>query len=472
MTGRPQRLVAVVGTATEVGKTWVTARLAGQLAAAGYRVSARKPAQSFGPADDPARSDAAVLGRATGEPAEAVCPPGRWYGVAMAPPMAARALGRPGFTVADLVTEVAGSWPAGAEQAVEVGLVETAGGVRSPQADDGDAVDLLRLLSPDVVVLVADAGLGTINAVRLCVAALAGVASTDGSGATAQLVIALNRFDPDADLHWENREWLLDHDGLATLAVPGTEERLCRAVLFGAAGRRPDGSTVSAGTVAAPPAAPRGERQEAMQVAQVDDGDQEGGSQKWPEAVTPSERPAPGDVIRGSGARAEAEPLVGTGESTPLEEDEPEGVVPASPLWAMKFRRHVQWHLLPSRERHQRIRDRVGDGDDAVYVIDDGAHHVIVGRRVGAKAQECEYCLVGRQPRQRYDDLRDGALPPAAAFDGATEIALCGVAAEEGILSSNVFDVARYGDAAAVPARYRPGAPFISFDKALVITAD
>ena len=52
--------------------------------------------------------------------------------------------------------------------------METAGGVRSPQADDGDAVDLVRLLAPDLVVLVADAGLGTINAVRLCVDALAG----------------------------------------------------------------------------------------------------------------------------------------------------------------------------------------------------------------------------------------------------------------------------------------------------------
>ena len=57
--------------------------------------------------------------------------------------------------------------------------METAGGVRSPLAgDDGDAVALAGSLMPDVVVLVADAGLGTINAVRLTVAALDPVLET------------------------------------------------------------------------------------------------------------------------------------------------------------------------------------------------------------------------------------------------------------------------------------------------------
>ena len=222
MAPRPARLVAVVGTGTEVGKTWVTARLARALADAGHAVAARKPAQSFDPGDDPATTDAAVLGRATGEPAEAVCPPGRWYPAAMAPPMAAQALGRPGFTVADLAAEVARSWPG--DVAGAVGLVETAGGVRSPQADDGDAVDLLRLLSPDAVVLVADAGLGVINAVRLCAGAL-------GEVRGVRLVVVLNRFDPADPVHRTSRAWLADHHGLATMAVPGTEDALCRAVL-------------------------------------------------------------------------------------------------------------------------------------------------------------------------------------------------------------------------------------------------
>ncbi len=54
-----------------------------------------------------------------------------------------------------------------------MGLVETAGGVRSPLAADGDCLDYCAALDPDVVVLVADAGLGTINAVRLTLDALA-----------------------------------------------------------------------------------------------------------------------------------------------------------------------------------------------------------------------------------------------------------------------------------------------------------
>ena len=121
-------------------------------------------------------------------------PAHRWYEVAMAPPMAAEVLGRPAFTIADLVAEL--EWPA-----VDVGLVESAGGPRSPLADDGDTVDLAAALEPDLVVLVADAGLGTINAVQLCAAVLAPV---------APVCTILNRYDEADDLHRRNREWLVE----------------------------------------------------------------------------------------------------------------------------------------------------------------------------------------------------------------------------------------------------------------------
>ncbi|MBV8160920.1 MAG: dethiobiotin synthase, partial [Acidimicrobiia bacterium] len=162
---RPERLVFVAGTGTEVGKTWVAARLAEQLRARGRHVAARKPAQSFAAAEW-GQTDADVLAGATGEKVEDVCPRHRWYEVAMAPPMAADTLGRPAINVGDLAAEVA--FPAG----IDVGLVETAGGVRSPLAHDGDTVDLAALLEPDAVILVADPGLGTINAVLLSFAAL------------------------------------------------------------------------------------------------------------------------------------------------------------------------------------------------------------------------------------------------------------------------------------------------------------
>jgi dethiobiotin synthetase len=208
---RPERLVLVTGTGTEVGKTWVSARLAEVLRARGLRVAARKPAQSFEPGTGP--TDAEVLADATGEEVNVVCPRHRWYEVPMAPPMAADALQRPTITIADLAAET--TFP----PAIDVGLVEGAGGVRSPLAHDGDATDLAARLRPDAVVLVADAGLGTINAVLLSLAALE----------PAPVHVMLNRFDADEPLHQANRRWLgeqfgldvvVDMDALAARLVP------------------------------------------------------------------------------------------------------------------------------------------------------------------------------------------------------------------------------------------------------------
>ncbi len=197
----------------------MTAHLVRNLRAGGLRVAARKPAQSFAPGDDPQRRDAAVLGAASGERPESVCPPHRWYEVPMAPPMAAEALGRPAFGIADLVEELALSWPA---EPLDIGLVETAGGVRSPIAGDGDCLHLCEALGPDLVVLVADAGLGTINAVRLSTDSLGGLA--------ADLVVVLNRFDPSEELHVRNAEWLRSRDGLTVVEMPGSATQLSALV--------------------------------------------------------------------------------------------------------------------------------------------------------------------------------------------------------------------------------------------------
>ena len=256
MSARPRTVVLVAGTGTDVGKTWVAAQLLAAWRHAGYQVAARKPAQSYElphsyelahshqlpESERPARStdrpgsgasvpsknrprsaatdlevltDAEVLGAASGEPATTVCRSERWYPVPLAPPMAAEVLGRPGFTVADLVAEL--DWP---RPAVDFGVLEVAGGVRSPQASDGDAVDVACLVQPDQVVLVADAGLGTINGVRLAVEALATV--TAPAGCSAPVNVVLNRFDPAASLHERNRRWLAERCGLRVTAVgPG-----------------------------------------------------------------------------------------------------------------------------------------------------------------------------------------------------------------------------------------------------------
>jgi dethiobiotin synthetase len=200
---RPAVLVVVAGTGTDVGKTWVGARLLEAWRAAGISVAARKPAQSFTPGSGP--TDAEVLGGASGEDPANVCPPARSYAVALAPPMAAAALGLPSPTVAELIGELA--WPA---PAVGVGLVETAGGVRSPQAEDGDVIDIASAIEPDSIVLVADAGLGAVNAVRLSLAALTDVAR-DGPSPLPVFVV-LNRFDASSELHRRNIAWLRDRD--------------------------------------------------------------------------------------------------------------------------------------------------------------------------------------------------------------------------------------------------------------------
>jgi dethiobiotin synthetase len=199
---RPARLVVVAGTGTEVGKTWWGCALLSALRTSGGRVAARKPAQSFDPADPASARDASLLAAATGERADDVCSPARAYEVAMAPPMAADVLGRPPIAIADLLHEV--TWPDG----VDVGLVETAGGLRSPIAHDGDNLALLEALSPDAVVLVADAGLGTINLVRLSMAPLAG----------HRVVVVLNRYDGEHELHVRNRAWLQD-DGCTVVTT-------------------------------------------------------------------------------------------------------------------------------------------------------------------------------------------------------------------------------------------------------------
>jgi dethiobiotin synthetase len=194
-------IVLVAGTGTEVGKTWVAAATARLLRARGIVVAARKPVLSHDPLDEV--TDADVLAAVTGEPVEQVCPGHRRFPVAMAPPMAAEVLGRPAFPIADLVAEA---------RVPDEGVVfvESAGGVRSPLADDGDTVTLAGALEPAIVVLVADAGLGTINAVRLAVDALAGY----------RVVVYLNRLDERDDLHVRNRDWLRTREGLEIVTDP------------------------------------------------------------------------------------------------------------------------------------------------------------------------------------------------------------------------------------------------------------
>jgi dethiobiotin synthetase len=195
-------IVLVTGTGTDVGKTWFAAATARALRAHGLTVRAWKPVQSFAPGDT--STDADVLAAATGQESEAVCAPERRYPIAVAPPMASDRLGRPPFTIADLAADLP------VTELETVLLVEGAGGPRSPLAHDGDTVDLAAALPTDVVVLVSDAGLGTINATRVCADALT----------QWPLVVALNRFDERNELHRDNRDWLRTRTSLEVITNP------------------------------------------------------------------------------------------------------------------------------------------------------------------------------------------------------------------------------------------------------------
>lgn len=199
LASRPARLIGVLGTNTEVGKTWVAAQLLATLKLRGTRVAARKPVQSYGP--DDINTDAARLAGASGEDVADICPAHRCYPLAMAPPMAARVLGRGPVLMQEIVAEV--QWPAG----IDIGFVETVGGARSPLACDGDSMELLRRLQVDQLLLVADAGLGTINSVRLTLAAVG----------TLPTLVYLNRFDASNELHELNRRWLIEQDQLSVI---------------------------------------------------------------------------------------------------------------------------------------------------------------------------------------------------------------------------------------------------------------
>jgi dethiobiotin synthetase len=66
--------------------------------------------------------------------------------------------------------------------------------------------------------LVADAGLGTINAVRMSIEAFA----------PAPVAVVLNRYDDGDAVHRANREWLTARDGFDV--VVGTEAAAARIV--------------------------------------------------------------------------------------------------------------------------------------------------------------------------------------------------------------------------------------------------
>jgi hypothetical protein len=147
-------------------------------------------------------------------------------------------------------------------------------------------------------------------------------------------------------------------------------------------------------------------------------------------------------------------------ESTPLEEPDGNGAIVPAALWAMKYQRHG--HLLGRAE--VAIRERYGEGDRIVYVIDDGWKHCTVSRVVGSSPDGCTYVLVARIDMPTYVGLRDDESPAEAVFAAADELCLCAVY-ENPETASNVALVESYGALEEVPVEYLPPHPAVEFSE-------
>ncbi|MFF9343993.1 dethiobiotin synthase [Streptomyces sp. NPDC014773] len=155
-------IVVVSGTGTEIGKTVVTAAVAAAAVAAGRTVAVLKPAQTGLAPDE--RGDADEVVRLSGAKTSAEL---ARYPEPLAPGTAARRAGMPRVG-AERVAEAARALAA----EHDLVLVEGAGGLLVRFDDDGGTLaDAARLLDAPVLV-VAPAGLGTLNSTALTAEAL------------------------------------------------------------------------------------------------------------------------------------------------------------------------------------------------------------------------------------------------------------------------------------------------------------
>ncbi|MGV9823710.1 dethiobiotin synthase [Nocardia xishanensis] len=152
-------VLLITGTSTDVGKTVVTAALAATARAAGRSVAVCKPAQTGIAPGEP--GDLAEVERLAG-PVKTV--ELARYPEPLAPDTAARRSGQPLLTLAETVAAVR------AVDDADLTLVEGAGGLLV-RVGEFTLLDLARELDAPVVV-VAAAGLGTLNHSELTVRAL------------------------------------------------------------------------------------------------------------------------------------------------------------------------------------------------------------------------------------------------------------------------------------------------------------
>lgn len=156
-------VLCITGTSTDVGKTVTTAALAAVAEAAGLRVAVCKPAQTGVADGEP--GDLAEITRLAGpgiDTLELVR-----YPEPLAPDIAARRSGRPLLNLLDVVAAVRAL-----DATHDLTLVEGAGGVLVRIGVDGFTLADVAAALGAPTVLVAAAGLGTLNHSALTVGAL------------------------------------------------------------------------------------------------------------------------------------------------------------------------------------------------------------------------------------------------------------------------------------------------------------
>lgn len=159
----PTLRLAVVGTDTGVGKTWVAGLAVRGLRALGRRVWVHKPVACGGWADGMAEDGRIWRGLAgDGQPPATVCP--RQYPEACSPHLAARQAGA-APTLADLALDLARARPRDDADFI----VEGVGGLLVPLTADRETVADLLLVAELPLLVVARPHLGTLNHTALTI---------------------------------------------------------------------------------------------------------------------------------------------------------------------------------------------------------------------------------------------------------------------------------------------------------------
>jgi dethiobiotin synthetase len=201
--------VFVTGTDTGVGKTEVARALLDLLARAKLRPAPFKPYESgCDNLDEP--EDAVALQKAAGseDPLERICP--HRFAERVAPGVASAHMGMtPDFEVTRAAFQSFGDRPI---------VVEGIGGLFVPLDPRRDVIDLIQELRLPVL-LVARAGLGTLNHTALCLEAL-------GKRHIPLLAVVLNKTSPEEDqAEKDNPDFIAHRHGIRVLGpIPYTQD--------------------------------------------------------------------------------------------------------------------------------------------------------------------------------------------------------------------------------------------------------